>query len=657
MEAIHSDPRTSVAAGDMTLLERGFPFIALSHVINADRRVHDPVYGAHRWWARRPPSLLRAALLSAILSPDTTAEEFWQLYSSPGTPLAGLRVHDPFLGGGSTVVEAARLGAAVSGGDVDPLAVELVRYELNPAPPGAIREASAALLSHLEAAVGHMYPRRRRASTPLHYFWVHEVTCPTCGVSGLLYRDLVLARDRRKVGAVVRDRALTVFCPEDLSVHEFDRADRVLFRHKGRSWRIADGTYRGTRYFCGSCGTASTHKQLATGVAPRSLVGVEDTEPGVRRRIRAATKADLTAVDAAATWVEAHRAELNIPSGPLTADRHDDRPRSFGMTNVLDLFTDRQLAVLGAALQWITDANVPDPVRAGLRLGLSNALATNNKLCSYAYDYGRLSALFSVRGYSLPALAVELNPLHPDGGRGTLHHCFERVARSGDTNVRRHSWSVDDENVTAVELALDSRTRTTNVACAPASKSPPAAAPQADICFFDPPYFDYIAYSELSEFHRAWLQLPGPSVAPLLPDGDDPGESFGLQLGTALRATLARLAPGRPLAFTYHSTHPEAWRAIGIALDEAKLRVTALWPVRSDGHMGHHSHPGNCEWDLVMVCRRLTETNSSKATLDVERWAQAAEPLTIGTADRRSMKLAIEVASSRFGTIAKGIGA
>src|SRR2546422_6920791 len=29
---------------------------------------------------------------------------------------------------------------------------------------------------------------------------------------------------------------------------------------------------------------------------------------------------------------------------------------------------------------------------------------------------------------------------------------------------------------------------------------------RSDLAVFDPPYFDYIAYQELSEFHRVWLQ-------------------------------------------------------------------------------------------------------------------------------------------------------
>jgi adenine-specific DNA methylase len=171
---------------------------------------------------------------------------------------------------------------------------------------------------------------------------------------------------------------------------------------------------------------------------------------------------------------------------------------------------------------------------------------------------------------------------------------------------------------------------------------------EVDLCVFDPPYFDYIAYSELSEFYRCWLETAEPTGTPLLPHGEDPAERFGLDLATCLRATLRTLAPGRPLAFTYHSANAEAWRAIGIALDDAKLAVTAVWPVRSDGHMGHHSHPGNCEWDLVIVCRRLVETRPERLRAQVQDWVMTAKPLSVGEADRTSMSLAIATAAPRF---------
>ena len=51
----------------------------------------------------------------------------------------------------------------------------------------------------------------------------------------------------------------------------------------------------------------------------------------------------------------------------------------------------------------------------------------------------------------------------------------------------------------------------------------------------------------------------------------------------------------------------------------ASLCVTAIWPVRSDGHMGHHSYDGNSEWDLVIVCRRCTETEPCDLDLTVDK--------------------------------------
>jgi putative DNA methylase len=642
------DPHASATLA--TMLEVAFPFRELSCVISSDRRARDPLYAVHRWWARRPPALLRAVLIAASLPAETSPEQFWEAYGSPDQLLKGLHVHDPFMGGGSTLVEAARLGATVSGSDVDPLAAEIVRYELDPAPADEVREVGEGLLEHVRAQCGHLFPAHHGVQ-PLHYFWLHVVTCPHCGLAGLLYRNLVLARDRNKPGAVVREKSLTVFCPEDLSIHNLGNPDQRRLHHAGRYWPINEGSFSAQRYVCQGCGEKSTHKELRTGVAPRQLVAVEETPTGERRRIRPGVEDDDRSTQQAREWLVDHAADLSLPDIPFAVVRHDARPVSFGMHMIRDLFSDRQLAVLGTAMAWVETTDLVPQVRAALRLSVSNALATNNRLCSYAQDYGRLSALFSVRGYSLPALPVELNPLHPDAGRGTLAHCIERVARAGDSAVRRHGWSPSAARVEAMELELGTHADTAQVVCSSATTSPRRGAPTAQLGIFDPPYFDYIAYTELSELYRAWLPIPTPLAAPLMPVGDGGGEAFGLELGAALRSLLARLELGRPLAFTYHSTNPEAWQAVAIALDEAKLAVTALWPIRSDGHMGHHSHPGNCEWDIVLVCRRISESQPAPARFTVEGWAEAAGAFEIGAADRVSMELAIAIVTPRFATV------
>jgi hypothetical protein len=120
------------------------------------------------------------------------------------------------------------------------------------------------------------------------------------------------------------------------------------------------------------------------------------------------------------------------------------RPVSLGVTELVQLFTDRQLAVFGRGFRWLQDAEMSPDVRRASTVGLSNALATNNKFSGYARDYGRIAPLFSVRGYSLPALSVELNPFHPKAGRGTLPKILERPVRSCEaTEVRRYVWSAE----------------------------------------------------------------------------------------------------------------------------------------------------------------------------------------------------------------------
>lgn len=629
-----------------TVLEAGFPFAEVSQLIAADRRARDPVYGIHRWWARRPPALMRALLLAAT-TPASRASTFWAAYASDATPLEGLRVLDPFVGGGSTLVEAARLGAQVSGRDVDPLAVRIVTRELAPANPDVVREAGTDMLTDLSQRYGDLYPSG--TGIPLHYFTLAEVACPDCNERDLLYRNLVIARDVGKRGAVVRGAKLSVFCPDCHSLHSLASAERTRLHCCGHYYDVAAGTFRNQRFRCRHCGSAATHRDLHTGTARRVLIAVEETSASGRRTIRPPTQEDLNA-GGRAEWLLQARPPNSMPTESIRVGRKDGRPRSFGITDFSQLFSAKQLVVLGGAFDWIADSSLDEAVRDSLTLAVSNALSTNNRLCGYATDYGRIAPLFSVRGYSLPALAVELNPLHPRAGRGTLGACINRVARAGEPNVQRHVWDVDAGRATRQHFTF------ATPADAGAIRAGSADADQfrdasVDVCIFDPPYYDYINYDELADFHRSWLPTTTLAGEPLLPPDEEPASGFGVRLGSCLRAIRRRLRGDTPIAFTYHATTSEAWEAVGIALDEAKLSVTALWPVRSDGHMGHHSHAGNCEWDIVVVARPLADTQPAPLTQTVDDWVSRAYPLEVSEADRASMTLAIGMAAGRFAAV------
>ncbi len=639
---------TSDRETKLTLLETSFPALTVSLVAEADRRGKDPAYAAHRWWARRPPTIMRALLLAAILEADTSEEEFWTLYASSERSLTGIQVHDPFMGGGSTLIEASRLGAKVSGTDVDPIARTIVAHGLQPASQSEVSEAGEALMSFLRTHFSVLYPGQ--GGEPLHWFWISLVTCPRCQETGPLYRSHLLARDCGKLGAVVRDQTATVFDPNTFELHYLESPKCESFKDSiGGKIYINHGTFRDRKYHCPKCGEKSNHRELQTGSAPQKMIAVERTSTKSRRKLYEPQTEDLAAIDTANAMLDEPPVRLHLPTDDFKANRCDPRPRSFGMTAVKDLFTSRQLLVLGAAHAWVQDKNLSPSTNLAIRLILSNALANNNRLCSYATDYGRLSALFSIRGYSLPALAVELNPLHSDGGRGTLQQCLNRVTRSAATKVRRSTWETKTQKTAFKQFNFIREQISVDIQCSSAADA--RVKPGVDLLVFDPPYYDYILYEELAELFRAWntdLAYSGQTLQSSISEDES---DFGVALADCLRPSILARNSRYPIVFTYHSSREAAWKAIGVALDEAKLRVTSIWPIRSDGHMGHHSYPGNCEWDVVVVCRPLDETTTAKSPDLSHLWNTCLGDFNVNVADRRNFLYAHQMASPRFGHI------
>ncbi|MXX92779.1 MAG: hypothetical protein F4Y63_04895 [Chloroflexi bacterium] len=634
-----------------TLLEQALPFRELSLVAEASRRSRDPAYSVHRWWARRPPLVMRGLLLAASLPGDVDAETYWRLFESSQPALNGLHVHDPFAGGGSTLVEAARLGASVSGTDVDPLAVEIIKHEIEPVDQHAFSRAANLLLQFLRRKLGHLFFDPDAEWTPVHYFYLHEVICPGCGQGGTLYKDLVLARRSSKGGSVVRKWAITAFCPNCFGIHGLEQSDRSQLHCCGKRYPLYSGTYTRKGYSCPHCGHRSNHAELQSGNAPRRLLAIEETRDGSPRRIRQPDPIDVELLDDARRYLIKHKHEIDIPKYEFERDRVDARPVSYGVQHLRELFTDRQIALFGHAFRWLEE-NLDADIRVNqaLRLALSNALATNNRLCSYARDYGRLAPLFSLRGYALPAMPVELNPFHVSAGRGTLKRNFDRVQRSSTKVIQRHCWDTTSGEVRSFVADYSTGVQEVDVLCAPAHAIDRTLPRPQDICIFDPPYFDNIAYSELSEFYRGWWTNNELGGTPLAPNGHDPIGSFGHALAKEVKPMVEALNPDCPLAFSYHSATRDAWEAIGVALDDLQLLVTALWPVKTDSHMGLHAADGNCEWDIIVVCRKRSVCENTELTIaSADEWIERLHPLFVRGSDRTSMNLAIRMASERFG--------
>ena len=112
-----------------TLLEAGdIPIAQIAELALREGQSSNPLYRVHRWFARRLGSQFRSIITALTLPPDK-ADAFWDTYLGK-TSVHGAVVLDPFIGGGTSLVESMRCNARVIGFDIDPVATFITRFEL-----------------------------------------------------------------------------------------------------------------------------------------------------------------------------------------------------------------------------------------------------------------------------------------------------------------------------------------------------------------------------------------------------------------------------------------------------------------------------------------------------------------------------------------------
>jgi putative DNA methylase len=142
-----------------TCLEVDFPILPINHVAAIEGKgsgALKPVYQTMKWWARRRSSVFRAMLIAAATkAPDDHAEAdklVWDAYygnHQKNEAFQKLKVADIFMGGGTTIVEGARLGMQMYGNDLNPVAWFVVKNELAQVDSADVQK----LLDRIEAEV------------------------------------------------------------------------------------------------------------------------------------------------------------------------------------------------------------------------------------------------------------------------------------------------------------------------------------------------------------------------------------------------------------------------------------------------------------------------------------------------------------------------
>lgn len=137
-------------------LEVDFPIAPINALSNLEGNAGKPIYQMSKWWARRRSSVFRSLLIAAATEapgdPSQAAKRVWDHYycnHQKAGHFRKLRVLDIFMGGGTTLVEGARLGFQMAGVDLNPVAWLVTKNELACSDPEQVK----ALFEHIEATV------------------------------------------------------------------------------------------------------------------------------------------------------------------------------------------------------------------------------------------------------------------------------------------------------------------------------------------------------------------------------------------------------------------------------------------------------------------------------------------------------------------------
>jgi adenine-specific DNA methylase len=647
-----------------TLLDLGLlPVDELAELAQRESYRPRAVYLAHKWFARRFGTAMRALLVGVTLPPSG---DFWAAFHG-AADLTGLRVVDLFVGGGTSLYEAHRLGAEVVGADIDPVACLVTRFELEahsrPDPREVLETVADACNEQpvLYQTIGPDGDERNG----LHFFWVQQVGCGRCGHVFDAHPDRVLA-----YGADHQ----WVLCAGCGEVSRQDKGRTSRRCPCGTTTSVCTGPLNRGTICCPECrgserlidharrtGQRPEFRLFAIESIPRDADGGRPV-PVKERILHRATAEDLNRyahAAAALTTLTEVLPERRIPN----VDRSDNRVTDYGYTQYRELFNHRQQLHLARLLQAIS--GLAQEHQLTMALALSNHLTANCMLTRYSSRWRQVTPLFALRAYTHSARPVELNPWLRGTGRGTYPNAVRKVA-----NAITYAQSPREFTATGyTSVPARPRPSVAVVINGDSRHRPEIVDGSANIVLTDPPYLDNIDYSELSDFYLPWLAAAGQLVDP----GGPPSASLAAKgrrtthvlhfqngLQTCFREAARMLHPTGRMIFTFQHKSAAAWGALGTAMHCSGLRAVTVLPLRGDGESGLHRHDGSSTWDAVIVLRHRIATNPpdnpgrpgprapglrdraqlNRCLAHADRWG---DRLTLGPSDRLNLRRACVV--------------
>jgi len=618
--------------GPCALEDDDFPFEAISDVAEVEswrKEINRPVYHIHKWWAQRLGTVFRAIALGA-LTPSGT--DILSAFYRPAR-VKDLIVFDPFMGSGTTIGEAAKLGARAIGRDINPVAHFLVRNAL------AFHDRDAVLQTfrEIERDVSKQIRAHYQTTLPdgtkgevLYYFWVKQVDCPECASPVDLFSSRVFAK-HAYASKYPDAKAVCPSCGDVNSVR-----------------------YDATEATCASCnaefdpqrGAASGQKAVCPGCDHSFLIAKTIREKNAPPAHRLYAKLVLTSegkkVYAAATDEDRHAYDL---AEKILADRPNAFPvvgiePGYNTNQALgynyrywhEMFNARQLLCLSILAERIRA--IPDTVLRELFTCLfSGALEFNNLFTSYKGEgTGAVRHMFAHHILKPERVPLEANVWGTRKSSGSFMTMFEgRIRRaldyadnpfelrlqgaSGDKRATEKVYGLSER--LGYDIAEDFQSfkggKRIYLSCGDSGETDVEDG-AVDAIITDPPFFDNVHYSQLADFFHVWQRyILGSEGTRVVDTTRSPAEvqnadvaAFTERLGAVWSECHRVLSDDGVLAFTYHHSRSEGWSSVLHALMEAGFGISAAFPIKAEMSVAMPKHQAKepIDLDIVLVCRK-----------------------------------------------------
>jgi len=609
----------------------------------------------HKWWARRLGSVFRTILLYSVVEDklsgwDGRPSSLWKLYSE-NVDLEGKVVLDPMMGGGTTVVEALRLGCKVIGGDINPVSWFIVKKQIEDIDPELLRNSLVKLENDLGPELRQYYriscPECGKTAEGIYYFYYKVGLCSKCAKDIPLMRNFFLAKSPNS------DRDY-VICPQCWNVFETTNARKLskcticenrfiptqVSFSKGRRYTCTDsecghsekivdsvrdsGKFREQMYaiefYCRHC-DKSGNKRLAKG-----------------RGYKASDDQDRTKLEKACEEYQKNSQNLPIPDTIIPLGVETKRALNHGYNKFSDMFSPRQLLNLGKIYRWILQIKDWN-LKEFLLLAFSNSLKYNNMFAKYNATRGFITDIFRTHSYSPSMSPVEANCYDTSKGRGAFT-AFVNLVIEGKEYCRTPFERVHDgESMKKIQLPRQKLRRIAGnyqelmkdadvlLRCG-SSERIDVPDEVADVVITDPPYYGNVMYSELSNFFYVWLRLALKGRYNIFDDEFVPcdkevienryqrkgKEEFIGGLTRVFTESNRILSKDGILVFTFHHKRKEAWGALLRTILDSGFYIVTTHPVRSEMKASTHLHDlENIVYDMILVCRKREEDVTSRS--------------------------------------------